>query len=67
MIIDTVETPLVVVIDLLAVAGILFALGCLTFNFVYRKTRYTHMHSYCNVMPYNITIIRMQDYANQPS
>ena len=57
MIIDTVETPLAVVIDLLAIAGILFALGCLAFNFVYRKTRYTHMHSYYNVMPYNIIII----------
>ena len=44
MIIDTVETPLAVVIDLLAVAGILFALGCLAFNFVYRKTRYTYTH-----------------------
>ena len=39
-IIDTVGTPLAVVIDLLALAGILFALGCLAFNFVYRKSRY---------------------------
>ena len=39
-VIDTVATPLVVIIDLLAVAGIVFALGCLAFNFTYRKTRY---------------------------
>lgn len=38
-VIDTTATPLVVVIILLAVAGIVFALGCLAFNFVYRKTR----------------------------
>ena len=41
--IDEVETPLAVVIDLLALAGILFALGCLAFNFVYRKTRYSYL------------------------
>ena len=42
-IIDTVATPLVVIIDLLAVAGIVFALGCLAFNFAYRKTRYYYI------------------------
>lgn len=40
MMIDAVATPLSVVINLLALAGTLFAFGCLAFNFVYRKTRY---------------------------
>ena len=38
-VIDTVPTSLVIVIHLLAIAGMVFALGCLAFNFAYRKTR----------------------------
>ena len=40
-VIDTVPASLVVVIHLLAIAGMVFALGCLAFNFAYRKTRST--------------------------
>ena len=40
-VIDNVATPLVVVVFLLATAGIIFAVGCLIFNFTFRETKYT--------------------------
>ena len=40
-VIDNVATPLVVVVFLLATAGIVFAVGCLIFNFTFRETKYT--------------------------
>ena len=38
-VIDTVHIGVVVVYDSLATVGIVFALGCLAFNFVFRKRK----------------------------
>lgn len=39
-VVDTALTPVTVIIDLLAVVGILFAVVCGTFNFVFRNKRF---------------------------
>ena len=39
-VIDTAITPVTATIDLLAVAGIVFAVACAIFNFVFRKKRF---------------------------
>lgn len=39
-VIDTVIAPVTAVIDLLAVAGIVFAVVCGIFNFAFRKKRF---------------------------
>ena len=47
--IQTAFIPLVVVIYLLAAAGIFFAIACLAFNYIFRNRKY--MHSYIACVP----------------
>ena len=64
--IDKVATPLFIVILMLAVIGMVFALGCLAFNFAYRKTRCLGKHASL-ILSHTYMILRifMQDYANK--
>ena len=50
--IDTVPIPLVVIIFLLAAAGIIFTIICLIFNIVFSKKRHVfHVNSACFIQP----------------
>ena len=44
-VIDTAMAPITVIIDLLAVAGIVFAIVCAIFNFAFRKKRFVIQYS----------------------
>lgn len=43
--VHTFHVKLVVIFDILAIAGILFGFVCLLFNIIFRKRRYVRLHS----------------------